>query len=134
MQFSQAIQEDKDTSLVHLYDKKSISRFLDSYETFIDAFEQGNVYISKKHASKILDYLDNDDQEAISKLLEDDKAKLYEAKDFKPIFIEHLKKDKEVLQELKERWLKIRKDPKLKNFIEIFGFMNMHEDFINISL
>jgi superfamily II DNA/RNA helicase len=99
--------------------KKSISRFLDSYETFIDAFEQGNVYISKKHASKILDYLDNDDQEAISKLLEDDKAKVYEAKDFKPIFIEHLKKDKEVLQELKERWFEIRKDPKLKKFIEI---------------
>ena len=33
--------------------RNSISRFLKSYEMFIDEFEKGHVYVSKKHGSKI---------------------------------------------------------------------------------
>jgi len=49
--------------------RNSIDRFIHSYEMFIKEFGNGNVYVSKKHINKIFELLENDDDEAIQRLV-----------------------------------------------------------------
>ena len=98
--------------------KQSIDRFLRIYEIFIDAFENGSVYTSQAHSNTILDMLESDNEEAIGKLLGDDKAQRYDSKDFKDQLLIDLNKDRLILQEVKDLWSGINRDPKLEKFIE----------------
>ncbi|MDC1449918.1 helicase-related protein [Candidatus Thioglobus sp.] len=97
--------------------KQSIDRFVRIYEIFIDAFESGSVYTSQAHSNKILDMLESDNEEAIGKLLEDDKAQRYDSKDFNNKLLIDLNKDLMILQEVKDLWRGINRDPKLEKFI-----------------
>ena len=65
----------------------TLGRFIQSYERVIDEFQKGNVYISKKHIGKVFELLEEDDQEAIERLLEEDKAERLNAKISRPTFI-----------------------------------------------
>jgi superfamily II DNA or RNA helicase len=96
--------------------KKTIDRFIRSHESFISAYEKGHVYFSKKHLNKLLDYIDTDDYESLNELIEDDKAKEFEAKDFTEDFIIKLKEDFETLKEIQHLWKDINYDPKLEEF------------------
>jgi superfamily II DNA/RNA helicase len=98
--------------------KNSIDRFSEHLEIFIETFENGSVYISKGYSNKILELLASDNPEAINKLIEDEKAKPYRSKDFKPIFKEKLYQDKKILDEIKELWKEVTRDPKLDKFID----------------
>ena len=62
--------------------RNSIDRVVQSYELFLKEFKSGNVYVSKDYSNKIFDLLNNDDEEAVQKLIDSDKAKKYPAKDF----------------------------------------------------
>ncbi|OGW25509.1 MAG: helicase [Nitrospirae bacterium GWC2_42_7] len=95
----------------------SISRFLKSYEMFINEFEKGNVYVSKKHSSEIFEFMESGDDKAIQKLIDEGKAEKYEKKDFKKSFAKDLKDDLETLNTIKELWQRIERDPKLETFI-----------------
>lgn len=97
--------------------KNSIERFLKSYERFIDEFKKGNVYVSKKYSGKIFELLENDDDEAIQRLIDEGKAERYESAHFKDTFIEDLKNDLEILKTIKAMWQRIDRDPKLETFI-----------------
>src|SRR5207253_3427973 len=66
----------------------TLERFMRSYERMIEEFGKGHVYISKKHINKIFDLLEADDQEAVDRLLEADKADRLDAKDFNADFIQ----------------------------------------------
>ena len=57
--------------------RNSVDRFLHSYEMFIKEFDAGNVYVSKKHTNKIFELLENDDDEAIQRLIDAGKAQKY---------------------------------------------------------
>jgi superfamily II DNA/RNA helicase len=98
--------------------KQSIDRFIRIYEIFIDTFENGSVYTSQSHSNTILDMLESDNEEAIGKLLEDDKAQRFDSKDFKDQLLIDLNKDLLILQEIKTLWSGINRDPKLEKFIE----------------
>ncbi|MFL2507945.1 MAG: helicase-related protein [Candidatus Pseudothioglobus sp.] len=98
--------------------KQSIDRFIRIYEIFIDAFENGSVYTSQSHSNTILDMLESDNEEAIGKLLEDDKAQRFDSKDFKDQLLIDLNNDLSILQEVKALWSGINRDPKLEKFIE----------------
>jgi superfamily II DNA/RNA helicase len=98
--------------------KQSINRFLRIYEIFIEAFENGSIYTSQAHSNTILDLLDSDNEEAIGKLLEDDKAQRYDSKDFSDQLLIDLNKDKLILQKIKTLWTGINRDPKLEKFIK----------------
>src|SRR5690606_29277645 len=52
--------------------KLTVERFIHSYQRFLDAMDDGKVYISKKHSNKIFELLDNDDDAAIQKLIDDE--------------------------------------------------------------
>ena len=102
--------------------KNSVDRFIYSYEMFIREFEKGNVYVSKKHTNKIFELLENDDDAAIQKLIDEEKAIKYSSEEFRADneknFFADLKSDLEILHQIKILWQKITRDPKLIKFIQ----------------
>jgi len=99
--------------------KKSIDRFIKSYDTFIKSYEKGTIYLSKKYAQKILEFIEMGDEESIDKLIEEDKAQKYVSNDFRSDFIKDLKNDWEILMKIRDLWKDIDYDPKLDKFKEI---------------
>jgi len=98
--------------------RKSIERFIYSYNMFIKEFKNGNIYVSKKYANKIFELLENDDDEAIQKLIDEGKAEKYSSTDFRDDFIENLENDLEILITIRDLWKKVRRDPKLLKFLD----------------
>ena len=96
--------------------KKTIDRFIASHENFIEAYDKGKVYLSKKYINKILGYLDSEDFESIQGLIDSEKAKEYVSGDFSNKFIEDLNSDLKTLKEIQIMWKDINYDPKLEEF------------------
>ena len=96
--------------------KKSINRFIHSYENFISEYEKGDVYVSKKHTQKVFEYLDNDNIEAIDNLIENEKVEKFNSDEFIENFISDLKSDLDILKNIQELWSKINHDPKIDAF------------------
>ncbi len=98
--------------------KNTLQRFIRSYEHFLTEFEKGRVYVSKKYIHKIFELLDNDNDEAIQRLIEEDKAVEYKAGDFKKEFKKDLEHDLRLLKELSRLWETMIRDPKILKFID----------------
>ena len=96
--------------------RRSVDRFLYSYEMFLKELENGFVYVSAKHASKIFELLENDDDEAVQRMIDEGKAERYESKDFRDDLREDLEYDLEILKEIKGLWQQVKRDPKLIRF------------------
>ena len=96
--------------------EKTVSRFILNHDLFLKELLKGNVYISKKYANKIFEFLTDDDDDAIKVLLENDRAKKYSAKDFKDDLKKDLENDLQTLKKIQEMWLKVKRDPKLLEF------------------
>ena len=101
--------------------RQSINRFIHSYEKFIDEFDKGNIYVSKKYINKIFEFLENDNDEAIQKLIEEDKAVKYSSKEFDPKYRGLLEKDLNTLIKIQKMWTTIDRDPKLLQFLDILS-------------
>lgn len=101
--------------------RNSINRFVSYYALFLKQLEKGDVYVSKKYANKIFELLENDDEEAIQKLIDSDKAKKYPTKDFKDDLKKDLENDLQILKEIQELWGGIKRDPKLLSFVDILS-------------
>jgi len=98
--------------------KNSIDRFICSYDMFIKEFEKGNVYVSKEYTNKIFELLENDDDEAIQRLIDEGKAEEYDSKVFRDDFLKDLQSDFEILKQVKALWQKVNRDPKLLKFLD----------------
>ncbi len=98
--------------------RKSVDRFLHSYEMFIKELDNGSVYVSKKYTNKIFELLENDDDEAIQKLIDEGKAKKYDSRDFMDELKKDLEHDLKILKEIKLLWQQVKHDPKLQQFKE----------------
>lgn len=96
--------------------RNSIDRFIGSYEQFIREYDKGTVYVSKKHTGKIFELLENDDDEAIQRLIDEGKAQSYKADDFFDTFRPALQADLDILQEIRKMWSTVARDPKLDTF------------------
>lgn len=101
--------------------RQSINRFIHSYEKFIDEFDKGNVYVSKKYINKIFEFLENDNDEAIQRLIEEDKALKYSSENFDPKYRGLLEKDLKTLREIQKIWSIVDRDPKLLKFLDILS-------------
>ena len=100
--------------------KMSIKRFIKSYEYFIKAIdEDGYVYFSKKDMDKVFEYLENDDEESMEKLLKENKAERKKADLFDDQLLIDLNNDLNILQEIERDWLYLEDDPKLSKFENI---------------
>ncbi|MGC8803503.1 MAG: C-terminal helicase domain-containing protein, partial [Bacteroidales bacterium] len=97
--------------------RQSVDRFVRSYEMFLNEFNNGNVYVSKKYANKIFELLENDDDEAIQKLIDEGKAEKYESKNFGPNLQKDLENDLNLLKHIKKLWQQVNRDPKMLKFI-----------------
>ena len=97
--------------------RQTINRFTHSYEQYLSELDNGNVYISKKYTNKLFEFLENDDDEAIQKLIDEDKADKYPGEQFKPEFKNDLMSDLNTLREIQELWKTINRDPKLDSLI-----------------
>ncbi len=99
--------------------KNTLQRFIRSYEHFLAQMEKGRVYVSKKYINKIFEFLENDNDEAIERLIEEDKAASYDAADFKKEFKRDLEHDLQLLKDLSRLWETMVRDPKISKFLEI---------------
>jgi len=95
--------------------KNTLRRFIESHQKFIEMFDTGTVYISKR--VNVYDFLDSDNEEALLKLVEEEKAQKYKSTDFRDEFIEAVKRDLQILKAAQSLWLPIDSDPKLSQFI-----------------
>jgi len=97
--------------------RNSIERFIHSYEMFIKEYDNGKVYISKKYINKIFELLENDNDEAVQRLIDEGKAEEYLSNDFNAEFRNDLQHDYEILLQIKNLWQPIQRDPKLLKFL-----------------
>ncbi|SFE06484.1 SNF2-related protein [Thermophagus xiamenensis] len=95
--------------------RKSVDRFILSYEKFIDMFHSGTVYISKK--VDVYDLIENDNIDVLEAFVNEEKAHKYSSKDFKKDFLTKLEFDLQILKDIKNLWQKVDSDPKLEKFI-----------------
>jgi len=100
--------------------RNTLSRFIESYERVIKEYNNGFVYISKDHVSKVFQFLDEDNPEGIERLIEQKRAERLDADDFSPNFLAELKSDLEILKNIQAMWESVRRDPKWDSFREIF--------------
>jgi superfamily II DNA or RNA helicase len=98
--------------------KNSVDRFIYSYEMFIQEFEKGHVYISKTHTQKIFELLENDDDEAIQRLIDEGKVNRYESAYFEETLMRDLRNDLRILQQVKKLWEQVSRDPKLLTLLD----------------
>lgn len=95
--------------------KNTLSRFIQSYELFINMCNTGEVYISKK--VNVYDLLDSGDDEKLMRLVDEERVQHFKFTEFRKEFMPALEKDLSMLKNLAERWQNITHDPKLKEFI-----------------
>ncbi len=97
--------------------KMSLGRLQKAINNMIEMFENDTVFIAPDlDINKLLE--EGNSYEQIELLINQrgGNNKSYNANDFDELFIENLKKDKVYIDDLVERWDKINKDPKLKEF------------------
>jgi len=99
--------------------KNTLGRFIKSYETFIREYDKGRVFVSKKHINKVFELLENDDEEAIQRLIDEDKAEEYKSEDFDENFRKDLENDLKILKQVNDMWMKIDYDPKIDKFLNL---------------
>ena len=95
--------------------KKTLSRFIKSYDKFLDMCLNGEVYISKK--IDVYDLLDNGDDEKLMNLVEEDMIQHFPITAFSKDFIPAIKHDLRILKELQDEWDDIIEDPKKEQFL-----------------
>lgn len=96
---------------------KTLARFIESYQKFIEMYESGTVYISKK--VNVYDLLDDGDDTALKKLyyhIEQQDVMKFSASDFDPKFIRDLRNDLAQLEYMRDEWALVDSDPKLEEF------------------
>jgi len=98
--------------------RKSLERFRNSYVQFINEYESGYIYLSKKDTNKILEYVEIGDDESIQRLISEGRAEKLPSSSFNPKFIDDLRADLDVLNEVSEIWKSVTRDPKMLAFTE----------------
>jgi superfamily II DNA/RNA helicase/HKD family nuclease len=99
--------------------KNTLGRFIRSYEAFIREYDKGRVFISKKHITKIFELLENDDEEAIQRLIDEDKAEERNTEEFEDGFRKDMETDLNILRQVNSMWAGIDYDPKIKKVISL---------------
>ena len=102
--------------------KKSLGNFQQATDRMITMFDNDKIFIAPDtNVNKLLDkgWSEEDIEKEIERLSEDNpKNQTFKKSDFKPNFIENLKKDSRLLKELVKEWNAITNDPKLDVFIK----------------
>ena len=95
--------------------RRTLGRFITSYERFMEMLNNGTVLIGKK--INIYDLLDEDDADKILQLVEKGDLKKYGSDEFSPKLVEDLATDLQLLKEVRKLWTRVDSDPKLEKFM-----------------
>lgn len=96
--------------------KMTLSRFIESHQKFVDMFNTGEIYVSKK--VDVYDLLDNGDDHKLMQLVESEKVQYFKAEEFKQFFITDIEHDLGRLRYILSRWEEVMVDPKLEEFVK----------------
>ncbi|WP_263840214.1 SNF2-related protein [Salinibacter sp.] len=96
--------------------KRTLARFIESYERFIEMYRNGTVYLGRD--VNVFDLLDNDREERLHELLEEGRVSKYDADDFSDELMDELRADLRLLREIQRNWAPIDEDPKLDAFLD----------------
>ena len=94
--------------------RKTLNRFIESYEKFLEMSKTGEVYISKK--VDVYDLLDDGNLNKLMYLVENQDAMKFDTKEFKSEFFKDLQSDLAQLKSMQMIWSMIDADPKLDEF------------------
>lgn len=94
--------------------RKTLERFIESYEKFIKMSETGKIYISKK--VNVYDLLDDGNTQKLMYLIEQQDVMEFETKEFSSQFFRDLQSDLAQLKSMQFIWSLIGNDPKLEEF------------------
>ncbi|WP_199324806.1 helicase-related protein [Phormidium sp. FACHB-1136] len=95
--------------------KRTLGRFIESYEKFIAMVEQGTVLISKD--LDVYDLLERDNPDELLTEVEQNRVQVYQATDFNDDFLQDLRADLILLQDIQTLWHRLEDDPKLNQFV-----------------
>lgn len=95
--------------------KKTLDRFISSYDQFINMVESGDVYISKD--VDVYDLLDDGNLEKLLYYVEQNEVMKFKSTEFEAKFIKDLQTDISQLKYLQTLWAFIDTDPKLEEFL-----------------
>ena len=110
--------------------RNTIDRFIHTYQLFIQTFDdKDKVYVSKKYTDKIFEFLENDDDEAIQRLIDEGKAEEYPSDEFTEQFRKDLENDYKILIDIKDMWQKVKRDPKLLKFLNELSQSNVLKNY-----
>ena len=93
--------------------RKTLQRFIESYERFIAMYEDGKIYISQK--VNVYDLLD-EDTDKLMQLVETQDVTEFSTDEFNSKFIRDLQADLSQLKAMQIIWSQIKTDPKLNAF------------------
>ncbi|MGB6867256.1 MAG: DEAD/DEAH box helicase, partial [Candidatus Aminicenantaceae bacterium] len=96
--------------------KNTVDRFEKSYVRYIEMFDAGKVYISKK--VNVFDYLDDDREDELLELVEKEEAIGIYSVDFREGYRDLLERDLAIIRQIQTLWVGVDSDPKLAVFIE----------------
>ncbi len=94
----------------------TLGRFIRSHEDALHQLDSGDFFITKRHAAKVAEYLENGDDAGIERLIEEGRAARYSASDFTPEFRRHVAEDLAKLRAIEDMWSEIVRDPKWDEF------------------
>lgn len=95
--------------------KKTLGRFIESYERFIQMYLDGTVYLGRD--VDVFDLLDNDRDERLHNLIDEGRVTEYDAGQFTKELMNQLRSDLSLLREIQADWEPITQDPKLDAFL-----------------
>jgi superfamily II DNA/RNA helicase/HKD family nuclease len=102
--------------------KISLARFQTATDRMIAMFDNDKIFIAPDtDVNKLLDkgWSEEEIEQEVERLSEENpKNKIFNADNFRPEFIEALKKDKALIDELVNDWSQIKNDPKLEVFLK----------------
>jgi superfamily II DNA or RNA helicase len=96
--------------------RETLDRFIKSHELVLQAFDEGDVYTSKKYSHKVLEFMEDGNDAAIEALILAEKVEKFSATDFTPAFRQHVASDLDTLRAIKQSWASVTRDPKWIEF------------------
>lgn len=112
--------------------KKSLNRFAEATEAMIKMFDSGTIFIAPN--VNVNEYvMEEREDELLTKLIilkeSDPTIEICTPSDFLPNFVDGLKRDYKILEELNKDWQNVNQDPKIDEFI-----LRLNDGLLNKSI
>lgn len=103
--------------------RASLQHFLDANSAMLRMFEQDKVFIVPDLKGKVTDFIMDEREDELETLVlammeQGKNAMICKASDFKTEYIDRLKRDQDILEDLVARWNKVEQDPKFDEFLK----------------